>query len=135
MTTKTTVEILREARAILETNGLNKGSYVDREYGEVNGVAPEQCPVCVYGAMNLASGRDVDYDESGSIDDAERLLVEVFRPGALAHSLSLWNDLPTTTLEDVLWLLDKAIARAEQPVLASDEQVLWLAAAVQGGAA
>lgn len=137
MTTKTTVEILREARAILETNGLNKGSYVDREYGEVNGVPLEQCPVCVYGALNLASGRDVDYDDDESVCAAERQVIDVFRVGAMAHSLSDWNDLPTTTLEDVLYLLGKAIARAEQeeqPVQASDEQVLWLAESLKGGA-
>lgn len=135
MTTKTTVEILREARAILETNGLHKGNFVDPGALE-DDVPVEECPVCVYGALNLASGRDVDY--TGDLGAAELLVAEVLGVGdGNGLAVADWNDLPSTTLIDVLRLLDRSIVRAELaeavPLL-SNEEVVWLAESLKDGA-
>jgi hypothetical protein len=106
------LDVLRGAKAVIERNGWHQGTYYDaRLQLEQPESAAADCPVCLYGAFNLASGAERP-DKDMPWADAAAVFVEdeVLRNG---RSIANWNDRPDRTLPEVLALLDEAIARAE----------------------
>lgn len=105
MSTLSTVEVLRGAKAVIERNGWHQGDYADRR-PEFRGKPPRECPVCLLGAINVASGGDPDDDSE--VTEAERLLKQCMK-----QYVPTWNDAPGRTVAEVYALLDEAIERAE----------------------
>lgn len=101
----TTSELLRAAKQLLQTEGWIKG-----EYHTVNGY-------CLSGALRQSAQIPIDYplatpDQINTVSRAcitiGRILIE--NRYAMRPDIPVFNDLPTTTLRDVLDVLDKAIA-------------------------
>lgn len=84
--------ILRRASNILAVNGRTIGGY----YTELDQLTPDQCPVCVIGAINLACGLEPD-DTWTLIEEAERvprIRAAVAATTRLAQHLGLVEDFP-----------------------------------------
>lgn len=107
-----TVEVLRGAKTVLECNGWFRGHYVDRR-PEFRGTPLRECPVCLLGALNLASGR-APQDDYG-FDEPERFVLHALRNRGVSAFVGVahWNDSPDRTLAEVSALLDEAIVLAE----------------------
>lgn len=89
--------IWARAKAVLEQRGWHQG-----DFGS-NPSDLENCRVCIAGAVNVACGR-IPWDDEwpASRDVFERLNGEV--PQAF---ISMWNDEPARTVDDVYELLDR----------------------------
>lgn len=112
MTTKTTAEILRDAKGILERNGWFQGGYFDGEQRK-SGTALEACRVCLYGAINMAAGnipsRPLEANHPAMVAVYE--IVDAQDPDG--DGIGGWNDLEGRTVDEVFALLDEAIECAE----------------------
>lgn len=107
MSTLTTVEVLRGAKAVLERNGLHKGSFFDWEQGDA-GTPVAECRMCSIGAINFAgSGDPLTSTDVKAYNIVRELL------GGDVTAVSVWNDAPERTLPEVLAVFDAAIERAE----------------------
>lgn len=111
MTTKTTVEILREAKAVIERNGWNRGDYYDTDLNRDAGTPAAQCPVCLLGALRVAVNGHPK--KSAGTDEAVNLLLITLDDRDWYSGIPVWQDRPKRTVEDVFALLDAAIERAE----------------------
>jgi len=110
-----TVEVLKASKALIERTGLTKRAYarkegVDLKIGDTSG----DC-YCVLGALNAVAA-----PMSGAHLWAEPLrlsavsLSDALREKGYRGSVDGYNDLPSTTKEDVLALFDAAIVIAER---------------------
>lgn len=102
----TAADVLRRARAVLVERGWYQGAYSPEDSDQ------STCPVCAYGAINVAtSGKpDDSVDAVGfAAEEALRAVVrDIARQGVVP-----WNDTPGRTLDEVLAAFDRAIAIAE----------------------
>jgi len=114
VTTLTTVEVLRGAKAVLERNGWHQGSLYDITQ-LATGTPRNECRVCLVGAFCVAAsgdpvGRNIQTDAAW--DAVVHALDErglLFADSPIAD----WNDEPGRTVGEVFELLDEAIALAE----------------------
>jgi len=89
------VRNLRGAADVIDRNGLAKNG---RFYDGTSGKPPRDCPVCIYGALDVADGRDPGTRTTGSPPAiAGREFAEY-----LGKSVTHWNDAPETTPEHVI---------------------------------
>lgn len=102
-------ETLRKAAQVLRERGLAKGYYRD-----------ESGCVCIKGALRIAHGGDVGLPET--FDDYVADLMVVARGvipgtvnvGGFAHdAITVWNDEPERTAEEVIAALEAAAARLD----------------------
>lgn len=106
MTSPTTVEVLKKARALLE-KGWCQGHYAIGESGrEVDAMSKSARCFCIDGALIRANGTDSEYIATAAIVRAAL--------GKAAFSPIGWNDAPGRTQSEVLDLMDRAIALASE---------------------
>ena len=90
----TIVRNLRGAADVIDRNGLAKNG---RFYDGTSGKPPRDCPVCVYGALDVADGRDPGTGRLGTVSsEAGREFVHY-----LGKNVTAWNDAPETTADEV----------------------------------
>jgi len=87
--------VLRTAADVIDRNGLAKNGNF---YDETSGKPPRECPVCVYGAIDVADDRDPGV---GPRSFAASLAAREFSK-ALGQNVIRWNDDPATTPEQVV---------------------------------
>jgi len=100
-----TVEILKGAKALLETKGWTQGAYARGKSGRVVKQPRNAVCFCGIGAISVAAGGNTD-DDLGY--DAYKALERIVGSG-FPH----YNDAPGRTKEEVLAVFDKAIAAEE----------------------
>lgn len=100
---QTAAEVIREARNVLFERGWAQNAYTAGDGS-----------VCIRKAIRLADARDaaqVEYRGSIARDCCEALSAALGDPSVLAGLA--FNDLPSTTFDDVLEVLDRAEKIAE----------------------
>lgn len=112
MSTPTTIEILRGAKAVLERNGWHKGWF----YDQTQSLAPENCRVCSLGALRVVlfgtpEGSLATWSTAQELayETAENLLNRASHTEWIAR----WQDRPERTEAEVLAVFDEAIVLAE----------------------
>ena len=113
----TTRDVLMETKNVLLTRGWHQGGLIDELTGAV----------CVLGALSCAVFGDADGppQQPTSNDIVDYVLAALAMQDASGvddidcHQLAKWNDHPSRTPEDILDMLDRAIASVEP----SPEQV------------
>jgi len=106
-----TAAILDKAADVIERNGLHKEWYYDEDSGK----PPAESPVDAYGAINVATigqpiGPTGSHDITPSAHDARQALRRFVNA---AVSISVWNDSPDRTAEQVIGAL-RGAAQAER---------------------
>lgn len=119
--------ILRKAREILAKNGRAFGDYVNMTQ-HWEGLALDECPVCVVGAINIAAGLDSfnPWTLATTEDELGRIRAAMAATGLLARHLGLIRD--ESDLHDVQYLLDAVGATWHDN--ASDDELFAALAAV-----
>jgi hypothetical protein len=105
---KSTVEILRGAREVLERNGWNQGWFFRDDDPGAN---PAECAVCLRGALNLSAG--AEHPGSPAACGDALMAVNDALPERWRGLIAGWNDERGRTVEEVYALLDRAIELAE----------------------
>lgn len=95
----TTVEVLEKARRFV-ANGWCQGDYIKGDR------------LCLFGALNLAVGVQVDCDEKPSDFDNDLYRRLGAAAGVPYDELVWWNDAPERTQAEVVAAFDKAIQLA-----------------------
>lgn len=101
----TAVEVLREARRLIQERG-----WVQGMFSGAGGA------ICAVGALNFASAGIVAYPARDSAEEhLNRCAKEYLRQVLPEDSITVehWNDTPGRTVAEVLAYFDAAIARAE----------------------
>jgi hypothetical protein len=114
-------QVFRDAKAIVERNGLHKGWFYDQSQREA-GTPKTECRVCILGAVRAA----VEPEGYAAASDLETAAIEILLglvpddgrqlvDGLWVDSDPIpdWNDKPERTAADVCALLDRAAAAAE----------------------
>lgn len=112
MSTLSTVEVLRGAKAVIERNGWHQGWYYDR----TQELPPASCRVCSLGAVQIVLFGTPGWPAGGcsaaqglAYETAEDLLARASHSDWIAR----WQDGPERTEAQVLAVFDEAIALAE----------------------
>jgi hypothetical protein len=120
--TPTTLDILTNARNMLETLGWTKGALArDHEGDVVDPTSDMVCSVCAYGALGRAAGWN-DSNCATTMPRCVYLADHRLRQALDGGSYINKNDNPFTTKEDMIAVFNKAI-RLEQEdlgIVASD---------------
>lgn len=98
-----TSEILLDAARLIETNGLNKGTFFDMaafESGEIPSRA--DCAMCAYGAINTAVTGDPDDCYGEDSDEAAGALADRLGIPNSIGDIGEWNDAPDRTAGEVV---------------------------------
>jgi hypothetical protein len=103
MSTPTTIEILRGAKALIQTQGWHQGWFFKDNDPSAD---PAKCPVCLRGAFSLAAGAHHPADWSLVPHEVYRAVNAVL-PDTWRGLIAGW------TVAEVYALLDAAIERAE----------------------
>lgn len=99
-----TSDILKRTKAVLLSRGWFQGDYVNPITGEV----------CIVGAMNIAKeGIPFPDDDDDDEPDPAHDLVSNLCFKEWCEDIGQWNDMHGRTPEQVLALMDRAIALAE----------------------
>lgn len=102
------VRVLTEAKKLVETGWAKEVYARDAAGEEVSHFSEEACSFCSFGAIYRAAGRDVELADLCE-ETANNIWFDAFESCSSAISLSEWNDLKSTTKEDVLKFFDYAI--------------------------
>lgn len=107
-----TADVLQGAADILRRNGWHQGDYFDRDQLD-GGRGPDDCAVCLHGAINLAAAGNPENDYHHNSVKATNTLVDwlwtSLDPDIYA-SLSAWNDADGRTADEVIAALEGAAA-------------------------
>ena len=113
--TENTVAVLRAAKDILRTRGWTKHAYARNKDGEkISAGSEDAVSFCALGALGRAQQESSSETYPTSFRFMEKAAIE------LSHlSAAGYNDLVTTTIEDIYRLFDRAIELAETKNVAS----------------
>lgn len=125
MTPRDIAKVLRDAADVIERNGWTQDQLYDVE-AEAAGKDPKDCPVCLMGAINVASfgdpswrGTPADFNEGAMkrLADWAALaavdhLNDLYAGTAMEPVLSDWNDAPNRTQDQVTAFLRAAADKA-----------------------
>lgn len=109
--TRGAVEILQEARDYLMEHGWWQGSYGPQ--ADDGFVDPARKERCAFGAVDTVCKADENHWSHAS-DHLFIAFQELYADDAGNTSYIDWNDLPTTTFNDVMALFDEAIRLAKE---------------------
>jgi hypothetical protein len=107
-------QIYRAAADVIRTNGWIQGAF----YRGGPGRTPAKCPVCLEGAVRIAtSGNPIDLNDDGfhAVNWLESQVVKSQDRDAID-----WNDNPDRTVDEVLAALEQAAVAAEAARTAQD---------------
>lgn len=105
-----TSEVLRKAADEIRRRGWCQGEFMPPDAN------PDDCPVCAWGAVNVAENddprewyvKDGPGEESAALEYLQKAYRDEFR------SVPAWNDDPERTVEEVLDAFTRAAEAAEQ---------------------
>lgn len=115
MPDKTTIDILRDAKTLLETKGWTQHHYARNAEGAGASLAADAVCFCALGAISVASGGNPD-DDYGS---AAAYALARTCGGGSTWTVPEFNDAEGRTVAEVLAKFDEAIA-AEEAKLVSE---------------
>lgn len=114
-----TRQILLEAARVIEINGHFKGDFLD--YDAIERARVEEgllldesaCPVCAYGAINIAAGaRPNRLSDRG--DAAVAALAGFLGVEPTISGIGIWNDAPERTAAEVVTALRECAAALQE---------------------